>query len=102
VTAQALAQAGAAFVVAERNGKALTGAVKALKDAGHQVIGVVCDVSDETQAAAMVERSGTFGRLDMAYNSAGILGLIRPMMEETAAGSTRSSGVNLRGEWACM
>ena len=55
--------------------KALTAAVKALKDAGHQAIGVPCDVGDEAQAAAMVERTvATFGRIDMAYNNTGILG----------------------------
>ncbi len=33
----------------------------------------------------MVERAvATFGRLDMAYNNAGILGPTGPMMEETA------------------
>ena len=36
---------------------------------------VTCNVADEGQAAAIVERAvAGFGRLDMAYNNAGILG----------------------------
>jgi NAD(P)-dependent dehydrogenase (short-subunit alcohol dehydrogenase family) len=102
-TAQAFAQSGAAVVLADRNEKALTAAVKALEDAGHQAIAVSCDVSDEAQAAAMVERTvATFGQLDMAYNNAGILGPMGPMMEETAAGFDEVSAVNLRGVWTCM
>jgi len=102
-TAQAFAQSGAAVVLADRNEKALTAAVKALEGAGHRAIGAICDVADETQAAAMVERTvATFGRLDMAYNNAGILGLMCPMMEETAAGFDEVNAVNLRGVWTCM
>jgi NAD(P)-dependent dehydrogenase (short-subunit alcohol dehydrogenase family) len=102
-TAQAFAHSGAAVVLADRNEKALTAAVKALKEAGHQTIAVTCDVADETQAAAMVERTvSTFGRLDMAYNNAGILGPMCPMTEETAAGFDEVNAVNLRGVWTCM
>jgi NAD(P)-dependent dehydrogenase (short-subunit alcohol dehydrogenase family) len=51
----------------------------------------------------MVDRTvATFGRLDMAYSNAGILGPMRPMMEETAAGFDEVNGVNLRGVWTCM
>ena len=102
-TAQAFAQSGAAVMLADRNEEALSTAVKALKDAGHQVIAVPCDVADEAHAAAMVERTvAAFGRLDMAYNNAGILGPMCPMMEETAAGFDEVNGVNLRGVWTCM
>jgi NAD(P)-dependent dehydrogenase (short-subunit alcohol dehydrogenase family) len=92
--------AGATVVLADRNEEARAEAVKALKDAGHQVIAVRCDVADETQAAAMVERTvAAFGRLDMAYNNAGILGPMCPMMEETAAGFDEVNGANLRDVW---
>ena len=48
----------------------------------------------------MVERAvATFGRLDMAYNNAGILG---PMGDVTAAAFDEVNAVNLRGVWACM
>jgi NAD(P)-dependent dehydrogenase (short-subunit alcohol dehydrogenase family) len=72
-TAQAFAQAGAAVVLADINENTLRAATDDLTAAGHQAIGVTCDVSDEDQVAAMVERTvGQFGRLDLAFNNAGI------------------------------
>ena len=41
-----------------------------LTGAGHRTLGVTCDVSSKDQVAAMVDRVGTFGRLDMAFNNA--------------------------------
>ena len=102
-TAQAFAQNGAAVVLAGRKEPALDAAAEKLVKTGHRAIAVVCDVADETQAAAMVERTvKAFGRLYMAYNNAGILGPMGPMMEETAQGFDEVSAVNLRGVWTCM
>jgi NAD(P)-dependent dehydrogenase (short-subunit alcohol dehydrogenase family) len=68
-TAQAFAEAGAAVVLVDINETALRAATEALASAGHRAIGVTCNVADEAQAAAMVERTvATFGRLDMAFN----------------------------------
>ena len=70
---QAFAQAGAAVVLADINDQALGAATDELTAAGYRALGVSCDVADEDQAAAMVERAvATFGRLDMAFNNAGI------------------------------
>jgi NAD(P)-dependent dehydrogenase (short-subunit alcohol dehydrogenase family) len=72
-TAQAFAAAGAAVVLADINAEAVRAATQVLTSAGHQAIAVTCDVSDEAQAGAMVERAiSAFGRLDMAFNNAGI------------------------------
>src|SRR6476469_8148088 len=63
-TAWAFARAGAAVVLADVNGDALRSATEALTESGHQALGVICDVSDEDQVAAAVERTmATFGRL---------------------------------------
>jgi NAD(P)-dependent dehydrogenase (short-subunit alcohol dehydrogenase family) len=68
-TARAFAEAGAAVVLADINDEALRTATDELTSAGRQAIGVTCDVSDEAQVAAMVERAdASFGRLDMAFN----------------------------------
>jgi len=102
-TAKAFAQAGAAVVLADRNEAALRAATDALTAAGHQAISVVCDVTDEAQAAAMVERTvATFGRLDMAYNNAGILGPMGDVTDETSEAFDEVNAVNLRGIWTCM
>jgi NAD(P)-dependent dehydrogenase (short-subunit alcohol dehydrogenase family) len=72
-TAHAFAEAGAAVVLADVNEAALGAAADALSAAGHQALGVRCDVSEEDQVAAAVNAAvATFGRLDMAFNNAGI------------------------------
>jgi NAD(P)-dependent dehydrogenase (short-subunit alcohol dehydrogenase family) len=82
---------------------AVSGAAEALIAAGHKAVAVVCDVADEAQAAAMVARTvAEFGRLDIAYNNAGILGPMCDMTEETAPGFDEVMAVNLRGVWTCM
>jgi NAD(P)-dependent dehydrogenase (short-subunit alcohol dehydrogenase family) len=102
-TAQAFAQAGAAVVLADINEKALRAATDDLTAAGHQAIGVTCDVSDEDQVAAMVERTvGQFGRLDLAFNNAGIQAPPTDAADEPAELFDRVNAINLRGAWACM
>jgi NAD(P)-dependent dehydrogenase (short-subunit alcohol dehydrogenase family) len=102
-TARAFAQAGAAVALADRNGVALRQASDALNAEGHQTIAVTLDVTDEAQAAAMVERTvSAFGRLDMAYNNAGILGPMGDITDETGEGFDEVNAVNLRGVWTCM
>jgi NAD(P)-dependent dehydrogenase (short-subunit alcohol dehydrogenase family) len=102
-TAKAFAESGAAVVLADRNEAGIAAAAAELTSAGHKAIAVPCDVSDEAQAADMVARTvAEFGRLDMAYNNAGILGPMCAMSEETAPGFDEVTAVNLRGVWTCM
>src|SRR5213596_1359100 len=102
-TAQAFAQAGAAVVLADINEKTLQAATDDLTAAGHHAIAVTCDVSDEDQVAAMVERAvGQFGRLDLAFNNAGIQAPPTDAADEPAELFDRVNAINLRGVWACM
>ena len=102
-TARGFAEAGAAVVLADINEAAVQEASEALNAAGHRTIAVVSNVADEKQAAAMVDRTvETFGRLDMAYNNAGILGPMGDVTEETAEAFDQVNAVNLRGVWTCM
>lgn len=102
-TAQAFAEAGAAVVLADINRKALLSTTDSLISAGHQAIAVECDVSNEAQVAAMIERAvATFGRLDMAFNNAGIQVPPSDAADETAENFDRVNAVNLRGVWTCM
>ncbi|CAG9932905.1 SDR family NAD(P)-dependent oxidoreductase [Candidatus Nitrotoga arctica] len=54
-TARAFAHAGAAVTLANISEDALQKAVDEIKSAGGNAIGVLCDVSDESQVAAMGE-----------------------------------------------
>jgi NAD(P)-dependent dehydrogenase (short-subunit alcohol dehydrogenase family) len=102
-TSKAFAEAGAAVVMADVNERRLNSAIAQIRAAGHNAMAVVVDVSNEGQVAAMIERAlSKFGRLDMAYNNAGILGPMCEMVEETAEGFDQVNAVNLRGIWTCM
>ncbi|MFH8902094.1 SDR family NAD(P)-dependent oxidoreductase [Streptomyces coeruleorubidus] len=66
-TARAFAESGAAVALTDIDEAALNTAATNLTDVGHRVLVVTCDVSDEDQVAAAVDRTvETFGRLDMA------------------------------------
>ena len=72
-TARAFAEAGAAVVLADVNPATVKDAADTLAAAGHRALGVECDVSDEASVAAAVQAAvQTYGRLDMAFNNAGI------------------------------
>lgn len=102
-TAQAFASAGAAVVLADINQDAVRAATDELTAAGHQALGVTCDVSDEAQVATLVERTvDTFGRLDMAFNNAGIMISPSDAADEPARSFDRVTAINLRGVWSSM
>ena len=102
-TARAFALAGAAVVMADINPTTLQAASDTLTTAGHQVLAVKCDVSDEASVAAAVRSAvDTFGRLDMAFNNAGIQAPPSDAADEPAEIFDRVNAINLRGVWACM
>ncbi|HWT25946.1 MAG TPA: glucose 1-dehydrogenase [Solirubrobacteraceae bacterium] len=102
-TAHAFAQAGAAVVLADTDEHALQAATDELTGAGRRVLAVTCDVSDEAQVAALVERTvASFGRLDMAFNNAGIQVPPNDLADQPAEHFDRVTAVNLRGIWTCM
>jgi len=72
-TAKAFAESGAAVVLADWNEKSARAAAKELTAQGHTALAIHCDVADDAQVEAMVEQTvATFGRLDAAYNNAGV------------------------------
>src|SRR5881409_1943505 len=102
-TAQAFAEAGAAVALADFKGDAVKAAAEKLAAAGHKAIGIRCDVSDDSQVAAMVDRTvAEFGRLDAAFNNAGVMAKIAPIADGSREEWDRVIGINLRGVWTCM
>ncbi|WP_327242242.1 glucose 1-dehydrogenase [Streptomyces sp. NBC_01320] len=102
-TARAFAEAGAAVGLADIDEAALDAAAQQLTNEGHRAIALTCDVTDESQVAAAVDRTvETFGRLDMAYNNAGIQIPPADAAEEAAEVFDRVHAINLRGIWASM
>jgi NAD(P)-dependent dehydrogenase (short-subunit alcohol dehydrogenase family) len=72
-TAEALAAAGARVVLADIEEKALDGAVGGLREAGHDVLGVACDVSDGASMEALAARTVEhFGAVHVVHLNAGV------------------------------
>src|SRR5271156_1184859 len=96
-TAKAFAEAGAPVAFADINEKAARQASETLNTAGLRTIATPRDVADETQVAAMVERVvAELGRLDMAFNNAGIQVPPSDPADETAEHFDRVNDINMR------
>ena len=101
VTAQEFARAGAAVALVDLNAENVEREAAVLTAQGCQAIGIGCDVTDEEQVAAAVAATvATFGRLDMAFNNAGIMNAPVDAAEETVDAFEQITDVNLRGVWA--
>jgi NAD(P)-dependent dehydrogenase (short-subunit alcohol dehydrogenase family) len=102
-TAKAFAEAGAAVVLADYKEEAVKAEAQKLAASGYKAIAMRCDVSDDSQVAAMVDRTvAEFGRLDAAFNNAGVMARIAPTADSTREDWERVIGINLRGVWSCM
>ncbi|CAD6553689.1 Levodione reductase [Paraburkholderia kirstenboschensis] len=102
-TAKAFAQAGAAVALADVNEDGARAAADQIVAAGYKAIGIGCNVADLEQVEAMVKETvSAFGRLDLAFNNAGIQNALAETADATAEDFDRVNSVNLRGLWACM
>src|SRR3984885_14890688 len=102
-TAKAFAEAGASVVLADWNEKEVQAAAKDLASKGHETLAVRCDVSDDAQVEGMVKQAvATFGRLDAAYNNAGVQGVLAETADSPRDDYDRVMSINLRGVWSCM
>jgi NAD(P)-dependent dehydrogenase (short-subunit alcohol dehydrogenase family) len=102
-TAKAFAESGASVALADCNDGAVKAAAEELTTQGHKAIAMRCDVADDAQVEAMVAQTvKTFGRLDAAYNNAGVQNALAETADTTREDYDRVMGVNLRGEWSCM
>ncbi len=102
-TAKAFAESGASVVLADYNEKAVQAAADELAAKGHKTLAVHCDVSSDEQVEAMVKKTvEKFGRLDCAYNNAGVQNELAITENTTAKDYDKVMGINLRGIWSSM
>jgi NAD(P)-dependent dehydrogenase (short-subunit alcohol dehydrogenase family) len=102
-TAKAFAEAGASVALADVSETAARVAADSLTQAGHSAIAIVCDVADEESVSAMISQVvSSFGRLDVAYNNAGIQIAIKELADVSNEEYERVMSINLRGVWNCM
>ncbi len=102
-TALAFAAEGAKVVIAARREQEGARVVEQIEVAGGEAHFIKTDVSNEADVDAMVRQTvGRFGRLDYAFNNAGVGGGGGPIHESESADWDRIVSINLKGVWLCM
>lgn len=101
--ARAFAAAGASVTLADWDAALVNKAAKELAEEGYKTLAIACDVSDDAEVRAMVDKTvATFGKLDAAFNNAGIQNVLADAADQTIEDFDRVMGINLRGVWSCM
>ena len=102
-TAQIFSREGAKVAVADVNIEGAEETVRLIKDAGGEALFIKTDVSQAADTEAMVKQVvDTYGRLDCAFNNAGIEGDFQPIPDYPEATWDRVIGINLTGVWLSM
>ncbi len=102
-TALAFARAGARVAVADVTVAGGEETVRQITAAGGEARFVRCDVSKGAEVERMVaETVAAFGRLDCAFNNAGVEGAQAPTADSTPDNWDRVIGVNLSGVYYCL
>lgn len=99
-TAKLFAAEGAKVVVGARRKAELDVLVDEIRAAGGEAIGIEGDVRSEDYAKALVAAAvARYGRLDIAFNNAGVFGEAGPSTGVSEAGWTEALDVNLTGSF---
>ncbi|WP_211139878.1 SDR family NAD(P)-dependent oxidoreductase [Niabella soli] len=100
-SARAFAQAGAHVILTDiREPKEQT---QQLKNEGYSVTALRCDVTNEKAVKEMIAYIvSSFGRLDAAFNNAGINSPVAETADASGEEFDRVMAINLRGVWNCM
>ena len=100
---KAFARAGARVVVSDVNEDNGNRVAKRLIECGHEARSVRADVSNAADVEHLIDATvAAYGRLDMAFNNAGIEGELAPMADYSDAAWDRVIAVNLTGVRLCM
>ena len=96
-TVRALSAEGAAVVAGARRKERLEGLVEEVTRDGGKAIAVECDVTDERQAHALIDRAiEEFGRIDVLVNNAGVM-LLSKVEKGLSEEWRQMFGVNVLG-----
>jgi NAD(P)-dependent dehydrogenase (short-subunit alcohol dehydrogenase family) len=102
-TAVLFARAGAKVVVAGRREPEGRDTIDLIRAAGGDALFVKTDVSQAAEVQVLVQKTvEKFGRLDVAFNNAGIEGNWVPIAEQSEQDWDRVIDINLKGVWLCL
>jgi NAD(P)-dependent dehydrogenase (short-subunit alcohol dehydrogenase family) len=97
------AREGARLVVADVDGEAAERSAERVRAAGGEARSIACDVSREDEVRRMVDAAtGAWGKLDGAFNNAGIAPDERQLVDNETEEWQRILGVDLLGVMLCM
>jgi NAD(P)-dependent dehydrogenase (short-subunit alcohol dehydrogenase family) len=103
VTALALANAGACVVVADIASEAGEQTAHLIQDSGGRSLFIQTDVTQSNQVQRLIDETvAQFGRLDCAFNNAGIEGSLMRTADIHEDEFDQLLAVNLKGVWLCM
>ena len=102
-TAVLFAKAGAKVVVAGRREMEGKETIELIRAAGGDSLFVKTDVSKASEVETLVKKVvEKFGRLDVAFNNAGIEGVWTSIVSESEEDWDRTFDINLKGVWLCL
>lgn len=102
-TAVLFAQAGVKVVIAGRREAEGNETVDLVRAAGSDGLFVKTDVAVAADVQALVRKTvEKFGRVDIAFNNAGIEGNLVPIISQPEADWDRTIDINLKGTWLCL
>jgi NAD(P)-dependent dehydrogenase (short-subunit alcohol dehydrogenase family) len=102
-TAIAFAKHGLQVVVSDIDQVGAEQTVATIKSAGGDAVFVACDVSKDIQVRALIEATvAHYGRLDYAFNNAGIEREQSRLADGSDADFDAIIDVNVKGVWLCM
>ena len=102
-TAQAFAEQGLKVVLADIDEAGIRDGAESIRAAGGQAIAVRCDVTRDAEVKALIEQTlAQYGRLDYAFNNAGIEIEQGRLAEGSEVEFDAIMGVNVKGVWLCM
>ncbi len=102
-TAILFAKAGAKVVVVGRRELEGKETIELVRAAGGEGLFVQGDVSKASEVEALVQKTvETFGRLDVAFNNAGVEGVWAPIIRQSEEDWDRTIAINLKGVWLCL
>jgi NAD(P)-dependent dehydrogenase (short-subunit alcohol dehydrogenase family) len=102
-TALAFHREGARVVVGDVDSAAADATVRVIVASGGQALAVVTDVARAAAVEALVEQTlAGYGRLDCAFNNAGVNEEQHALAEGSEEQWDRTLAINLKGVWLCM
>ena len=101
--ARVFAREGARLILSDLHAAPVEALAREIVLAGGEATSIAANVVSAEDCQAMVGHAETvFGRLDVAFNNAGHIGVQQPLADYPAAEYDRILDINIKGTWNCL